>query len=68
MTRSEALDEARAEAVDKAVAAGAEPGSVEIVDVEEVPLAYVPGNAVRVRVKAVGELRLEEERDVASGG
>jgi hypothetical protein len=27
--------------------------------VEEIPLAYVPGNAVRVRVKAVGDLELE---------
>ncbi len=67
LTRSEALEGARAEAVEKALAAGAEPGSVEIVDVEEVPLAYVPGNAVRVRVKAVGELRIEEERDVPTG-
>ena len=31
---------------------------VEIVDVEDVPLAYLPGNATRVRVKAVGELHV----------
>ena len=30
----------------------------EIVDVDEVPLAYLPGNATRIRVKAVGELQL----------
>jgi N-methylhydantoinase A/oxoprolinase/acetone carboxylase beta subunit len=57
--RQDVLDEARAEAVEKAVAAGARRGSVEIVEVEEIPLAYVPGNAVRVRVKAVGDLELE---------
>ena len=28
----------------------------EIVDLEEIPLAYLPSNAVRFRVKAVGEL------------
>ena len=28
------------------------------VDVEDVPLAYLPGNATRVRVKAVGELHV----------
>ncbi|MFF2327327.1 MULTISPECIES: hydantoinase/oxoprolinase N-terminal domain-containing protein [unclassified Streptomyces] len=56
--RDAVLDEARQEAMDRAVAAGARPGSVEIVDVEEVPLAYLPGNATRVRVKAVGELSL----------
>ena len=32
--------------------------SIEIVDVEDVPLAYLPGNATRVRVKAVGELHV----------
>jgi len=26
--------------------------------VEDVPLAYIPGNATRVRVKAVGDLAL----------
>jgi N-methylhydantoinase A/oxoprolinase/acetone carboxylase beta subunit len=56
--REAVLEAAREEAVDRAVAAGARPGSVEIVDVEEVPLAYLPGNATRVRVKAVGELSL----------
>ncbi|NEA40996.1 hydantoinase/oxoprolinase family protein [Streptomyces sp. SID11385] len=56
--RDAVMDAAREEAVDRAVAAGARPGSVEIVDVEEVPLAYLPGNATRVRVKAVGELSL----------
>jgi N-methylhydantoinase A/oxoprolinase/acetone carboxylase beta subunit len=57
--RDAALDQARQEAVDRAVAAGAMPGSVEIVDIEEVPLAYLPGNATRIRVKAVGELALD---------
>ena len=56
--RDAVLDEARQEAVDRAVAAGAHPDSVSIVDVEEVPLAYLPGNATRIRVKAVGDLSL----------
>jgi hypothetical protein len=29
---------------------------VEIVEIDEVPLAYLPGGATRVRVKAVGDL------------
>ncbi|MEU7895712.1 hydantoinase/oxoprolinase family protein [Nonomuraea sp. NPDC049152] len=57
-TREDVLDQARAEAVERAVSAGADPGTVEVVDVDEVHVAYLPGNAVRVRVKAVGELRL----------
>ena len=59
-TRESVLDEAKQEAVDKAVSAGARPGTVEIYDVEEVPIAYLPGNATRIRVKAVGELQLAE--------
>ena len=58
--RSDVLDEARAEAHERAVAAGAKASTVEIVDVEEVPLAYLPSNAVRIRVKAVGDLELLE--------
>ncbi|MEV8633974.1 hydantoinase/oxoprolinase family protein [Streptosporangium sp. NPDC051023] len=58
--RDQVLDQAKSEAADAAVAAGARPGSVRIVEVDEVPLAYLPGNAVRVRVKAVGELQLGE--------
>lgn len=56
-SRDEALAQAQSEAIAKAVAAGADPAGVEIVDVEEVPLAYLPSNATRVRVKAAGDLR-----------
>ena len=56
LSRDEALDQAKAEATQRAVNAGADAGSIEIVDVEEVPLAYLPGNATRIMVKAVGDL------------
>ena len=59
-SRESVLDEAKQEAIDKAVSAGARPGTVEIYDVEEVPIAYLPGNATRIRVKAVGDLQLAE--------
>jgi N-methylhydantoinase A/oxoprolinase/acetone carboxylase beta subunit len=58
MTRDEALAEARREASAKAIEAGADPETIQVVDVEEVPLTYLPSNAVRVRVKAVGDLVL----------
>ncbi|PNW10375.1 hydantoinase/oxoprolinase N-terminal domain-containing protein [Microbacterium testaceum] len=54
--RDEGIAAIRAEAVDKAIAAGARPSSVSIVDFDEVPIPYLPGNATRVRVKAVGDL------------
>jgi N-methylhydantoinase A/oxoprolinase/acetone carboxylase beta subunit len=49
---------AKREASDRAIAAGAQQDSVKIVDVEDVPLAYLPGNATRIRVKAVGDLAM----------
>src|SRR5262249_20164581 len=56
--REEALDEAKAEATSKAVAAGAVEDTVRIVEVDDVPLPYIPGNATRIKVKAVGDLGL----------
>ncbi len=55
-SRDEALSLARQMATDEAVKAGADPATVEIVDVHEVPLAYLPGNATRIRVRAAGDL------------
>ncbi len=56
LSRDDALDQAKGEASERAVNAGANAESIEIVDVEEVPLAYLPGNATRIMVKAVGDL------------
>ena len=55
-SREEALAAARKEATDKAIAAGAKPESIELLDQEDVPLAYLPGNATRIRLKVVGEM------------
>lgn len=57
--RAQALAQAKEEAAQRVLREGALPESVEIVEVEEIPLAYLPGNAVRIRVKAVGALALE---------
>lgn len=54
--REEALAAARAQATERAVAAGADATRIEIVELEEIPLAYLPSNAVRIRAKAVGAL------------
>lgn len=55
-SREEALEEARIEATEKAIAAGAKPDSIELLDQEDVPLAYLPGNATRIRLKVVGDM------------
>jgi N-methylhydantoinase A/oxoprolinase/acetone carboxylase beta subunit len=56
MSRDEAIDLAKDEAKRKAVEAGGDPKSIEIVDIEEIPLTYLPSNALRVKIKAVGNL------------
>ena len=55
-SRDEAIADCTASAIARATEAGADPATVEVVDVEEVPLTYVPSNATRVRVKAVGDI------------
>jgi len=55
--REKALEQARAEAIDIAVKAGAIRETVEIIEAEDVPLAYYPGNTNRVKIKAAGDLQ-----------
>lgn len=57
MGRDAALEAATTQANTQAIEAGAHPGSLSIADIEELPLAYMPGGAVRLRVKVVGELQ-----------
>jgi N-methylhydantoinase A/oxoprolinase/acetone carboxylase beta subunit len=54
--RLDAVDQAKNEARDEAIRAGADSKTVEIVDLEEVPLAYLTTPAVRIRAKAAGPL------------
>ncbi|AQZ69415.1 N-methylhydantoinase (ATP-hydrolyzing) [[Actinomadura] parvosata subsp. kistnae] len=55
-SRADAIESAKEEARARAVAAGADPAGVEIVDLLEVPLSYLSEPAVRVHVKAAGPL------------
>ena len=57
--RKRAVDEVVQEAVDRAVDAGAVPSSVTVVQIDEIPVSYLPGDALRVRAKAVGDLPVE---------
>jgi N-methylhydantoinase A/oxoprolinase/acetone carboxylase beta subunit len=54
--RDEAIAAAESEARDRAVSAGADRTSLTTVDIEDMPLAYLPGNALRVRVRVAGEI------------
>lgn len=54
--REEVLAEAKEAARQEAIKAGADTDSIEIIEVDEIPLAYLPSNAVRLRCKAAGSL------------
>ena len=54
--RDEAIARARRLAEDKAVEAGADRATLNVVEVEDLPLAYLPGNSLRTRVRVVGEI------------
>ena len=58
MSRADAIKDAETKATAIAVSAGAQRDTIEVVDVEDVPLAYLPGNATRVHVKVVGDLHV----------
>jgi N-methylhydantoinase A/oxoprolinase/acetone carboxylase beta subunit len=56
LSRAEALAEAERIARARAVEAGADPATLAVVDMEDLPLAYMPGNALRARARVVGEI------------
>lgn len=57
ISRADAIAETKWRACEQAVRAGANPDTVEVLDVEDIPLAYL-GDALCIRVKAVGDLKI----------
>lgn len=55
-TREDVMEEAVSTARAEAVRAGADSATLDIVEIEEIPLAYLPSNASRVRVTVAGVL------------
>jgi hypothetical protein len=56
MPRSEAIAAAKHLARQKAVESGADADSLVVVEAEDLPIAYLPGGALRVKVKVVGDV------------
>jgi N-methylhydantoinase A/oxoprolinase/acetone carboxylase beta subunit len=56
-SRESVLQEARESAFAEAIRAGADANTLEVIEVEELPLSYLPGDTVRVKVKAAGQLK-----------
>ena len=65
LSRDQALAEAQRLAEAKAVRAGADPATLAVVEVEDLPLSYLPGNSLRVRLRVVGDIA-KDDRDGAS--
>lgn len=55
--RDQAIAESKQRACSEAIEAGADPATVEVIEVEDIPMAYL-GDALCIRVKAVGDLML----------
>ena len=55
--REAVIESAKADAVGAAVALGADPDSTEVVSLEELTMAYMTDNILRLRIKAAGPLR-----------
>jgi len=60
--RTEAIARLRNEVIARVVEAGGAESSVEIVEVDEVLLSYLPGRAAQLRVRAVGDLTIAANR------
>jgi N-methylhydantoinase A/oxoprolinase/acetone carboxylase beta subunit len=56
LTRDEALARAQRLAEEKALAAGADAATLKVVEMEDLPIAYLPGNSLRTRVRVVGDI------------
>jgi N-methylhydantoinase A/oxoprolinase/acetone carboxylase beta subunit len=56
MTREQAISTAERLAFDRATTAGADSATLSVIDAEDIPIAYLPGNARRVRVRCVGDI------------
>ena len=56
LSRDAAIAEARRIAERRAVSGGADAATLQVVEVEDLPLAYLPGHSLRVRVRVVGRI------------
>lgn len=52
------IEKAKNEAIQDAVKAGADPEQIQIIQLEDFALPYLPGNAIQVKVKVAGPLKI----------
>jgi N-methylhydantoinase A/oxoprolinase/acetone carboxylase beta subunit len=56
LPREQAIQQISAEATSRAVAAGADPDTIRIADIEETTISYMAEGSTKVRIKAVGDI------------
>ena len=56
MSRGDAIKAATQLATDRAVTSGADKATLKTIETEDMPLSYLPGNSLRVRVRMVGDV------------
>lgn len=56
LSREEAIRQAHQIAEDRAVEGGADRATLQTVEIEDLPLAYMPGDSLRARVRVVGDI------------
>ena len=59
LSRNEIIEISKNEAIENAIKKGAEKKSIEIIDLEEIPLSYLPSNAVTIKTRAIGNISNE---------
>jgi hypothetical protein len=62
ITREDAIAAAKAQAVERAVASGADRAKLQTIYVEDMPIADLPGNALRARVRVARNARVRRPR------
>ena len=65
LSRNEAIEAALSIASDRAVQAGADRCSLKTIEVEDIPIAYLPGNALRVRARVAGAIAAPQADEAA---
>lgn len=67
LTRHEAIDTATRLAAERAIAAGADAATLKTIETEDMPLSYLPGNSLRVRVRMVGDVAAGDGQSYPAG-
>jgi hypothetical protein len=67
LPRTEAVEQISEEARTTAIAAGADPATVRIADIEETTISYMAEGSTRLRIKAVGDIAPMEVKREKTG-